>query len=108
MYNPIYTCENRTAIAIAMSSESVIELALKDNYLPADVSEISKKYLEMSAPPLSLGGSERNQHLQINYRRLKNNALFCYQFFQGTYSFIVQYIQVENSIQTETENRVLI
>lgn len=58
-----------------MSSESVhristqAELVLQDDCLPTDVSEISKKYLEMSDPPLSLGGSERNQYLKINYRR---------------------------------------
>lgn len=62
----------------------------------------------MSDPPLSLGGSERNQHLKINYRRFKNNALFGYQLFQRIYSLIVEYIQVENSIQTETENCVLV
>lgn len=37
----------------------------KGDSLPTDASEISKKYLEMSDPPLSLGGSERNQHLKL-------------------------------------------
>lgn len=37
----------------------------KGDFLPTDASEISKKYLEMSDPPLSLGGSERNQHLKL-------------------------------------------
>lgn len=61
----------------------------------------------MSDPPLSLGGSERNQHLKINYRRFKTNALFCYQLFQRC-PFTVEYIQVENSTQTETESCALV
>lgn len=43
----------------AAQAESVLE----GDVLPTDVSESSKKYLVMSDPPLSLGGSERNQHL---------------------------------------------
>jgi len=60
----------------------------------------------MSAPPLSLGGSERNQDLKISYRRFKSNALCCYQLFQRTDALMVEYTQAENSIQTETKNSV--
>lgn len=73
--------EKRTVITRARSSESQAELVLNENGLPINASEISKKYLEISDPPLSLGGSERKQHLTINYWSFKDNALICYHLF---------------------------